>query len=103
MKEYIIPVYRVLCNPTIYMSWIDVSVDEHHFFSLSQLLLNSIHFNECIILDTYIPTMGFSSPALAQISNFAAYPTIPRLPSPNYITGLGASLYASVILCDCSL
>ena len=86
----------MIADASVLFLWINEPVDPHYFHSLSHHLLRSIHFEQLIILDSIYINANHS--AVFQISNTTTISniTIPALPSPHSITGLGASIFTTV-------
>ena len=96
--------YRLDGSSNTVISWLDINIEPSISTSFMNAVINTVEFNTCIVLDSFLNSQraGFSVPSsqlfcISSSSFEHSFTNIPQLPSPNYITGLGAEIMTYVI------
>ena len=88
----------------VIITWLDTQVEPSLQFNVIQELLQCVHFQKCVILDSFpwsqragleVSNMQlFTVPS--SVNSISFFQNTPLLPSPNYLTGFGAELFTFV-------
>ena len=74
----------------VIITWLDTQVEPSLQFNVIQELLQCVHFQKCVILDSF----PWSQRAGLEVSNMQLF-TVPSSVN-NYLTGFGAELFTFV-------